>query len=169
MNKKLILNTLVFQVIGSIIFAITYLMTFFDIISKNDTLLNGIIFVVTAAACLSWYAFVNNKYCTSVDTKDCVLLIIIATVFDSPMILMGLKIVGIHLSVAAILTGTVLLVFANNIIRILQQKDDLVDYEDKKYTYIISKLKLWRFFISFGPYLFGGVNVFIPLDFTSVM
>lgn len=168
MNKKLLLNTFVFQMVGAIVFVITFLLTFFGVISKNNTLVNGMIFAVSAMACLSWYAFVTNKYCNSVNIKDCVLLIIISSVLGSPMILIGLKMVGIHLSVTVIWIGAALLIFANSIINILQEKDDLVDYQNKKYTYIISKLKLWKFFVAFGPYLFGFVNVFIPLDFTSV-
>lgn len=48
MNKKLLLNTFVFQMVGAIVFVITFLLTFFGVISKNNTLVNGMIFAVSA-------------------------------------------------------------------------------------------------------------------------
>lgn len=152
-NKKLLINMLVFVFIGAVLAVILYLLNLFNIISKDNTLLNIIIYGISAVVCIAYYIYLYKKCRDTVCGKDCLIELITYLLFGGILTPLSLSRPGVHLSIVSIWVGSTLSILIYNCIYVLREKDKLSEGallndipQTEKYRKII--INITKIFIS---------------------
>lgn len=165
-NKKLILNTLIFAGVGALFFIITYILNRFGVISGQNKIINAVIFAISCVIGIYYYFYINKEYSHDSETIDCVLIFIIAVVFSWITLCLSLEITGVCLSVSVTWACELLLIFADNVLERLSSPYSFDSEEKNRNSVIITNLKEWRFALVICGVVFGVVNIIMPLKFS---
>lgn len=161
-NKKLVKHSIIFQGIGVLIFSILVFLNYFSLIDLENRWLNGAIYVASAILCASYYGFIYYKYLLRNCLEECIILGIITVPISVVEIFIALSVAGIHTGIVAIWGGAMMSITVHCIISYLEVLEEDLFVTDKKYIYLIQRLKLWINPTFVGLFIVGIVIVFFP-------
>lgn len=174
MNKMFRKHCIILQVIGVVLFLVSYMLTMFHVIDPYDRILNGIIVFVSGVICLSYYFYIYYKFLyynyqdesKVISQKSCVFSIVLYIVIYLVIIPLMLRFSGVHFSVGTMFAGAAVAIAAKTVIIRLKQSENNRIGNIRKYTYIIYLLTTWKNMVFAGMFLLAVVNIFIPfLDY----
>lgn len=162
-NKKLLTHYCIYNGISVVLFAFTYLLDLFQVITIEDKMINIIIYFIASIICISYYYYIYKNHLNVISTTDCGIITVLYILIYFTMIILSFQIQGVHLSICAAFGVVSLEIMVKTIISVLEESDSIRDYNMKKYTHIISLLTLWKNVVFVGMFVYGLLNIFFPV------